>query len=99
MKSLFSVLLRLIGACSILYSLYVIISWYSLWISFYFIGDLQPSIIIGLLTFFLSPIAAIADLFWHSFQRTTIDALIYFVVFFIVGRILFSIGYNLRRKY
>ncbi len=95
---LFSGLFKLGGIVLMGYGMFVIIKWYTLWISYYFIGSIKPSIIIGLLTFFLSPIAGIVDLFWHSFQKTTIEMWIYFLVFFICGRIVFFIGDLLSKK-
>lgn len=95
---IFSGLFKLAGIVLMGYGMFIIIKWYILWISYYFIGSVKPSIIIGLLTFFLSPFAGIADLFWHSFPKPTIEMWIYCLAFFIIGRIAFFIGDSFGKK-
>ncbi|MDR1941015.1 MAG: hypothetical protein LBQ47_01660 [Endomicrobium sp.] len=99
MKNLISILLRLAGLGCIGYAAFVIVKWYIYWISYYFIGSIKPSLIVGLLTFFLAPLAAIVDLAWHSMPQNTVDEGIMFLAFFIAGKIIFSIGEKLAPKY
>ena len=98
MKNLFSGIFRLAGAVLMGYAAFLMIKWYVYWLAYYFIGNIKPALIIGLLTFFLSPLAGLADLFWHSFPKHTLTMWIYFLVYFIGGRIAFLIGYRLRDK-
>jgi hypothetical protein len=99
MKHFISILLRLSGLGCIGYSAFVIVKWYIYWLSNNFIGSIKPSLIIGLLTFFLSPLAAIVDLAWRSMPQNTVDQGIIFLSFFISGRILFFIGEKFAPKY
>jgi hypothetical protein len=99
MKSFFRAVFKLVGIAGMGIAAYVMINWYIQWISYYFIGNLKPSIIVGLVTFFLSPLAGIADLFWHSFAKPTVEMWIYFLVYFICGRFAFFIGEKLNDKY
>ncbi|MCL2144676.1 MAG: hypothetical protein FWH43_04200 [Endomicrobia bacterium] len=92
MRALFRGILKIAGVVGMGIATYVIVKWYIYWVSYYFIGSLKVSILAGLLTFFLSPIAAIADLFWHSFAAPTVEMWKYFLIYFISGRILFFIG-------
>ena len=98
LQNLVSGLFRFVGFGGMIYGLYIIIEWYVYWLSYYFVGNIKFSLMLGLFTFFLSPIAGIADLFWHSFMPSTIDMWIRFLGFFIGGRIVFTLGHKFRRK-
>ena len=98
MKQMFAGLCKLAGIILMGYAMFVIIKWYIFWISYYFIGSIKPSIIIGLLTFFLSPIAGLVELFWHSFPKPAVEMWIYFLAYFICGRIVFFIGDKISKK-
>ena len=74
------------------YGVYVIVKWYVYWLAHYFIGDFKISLVTGLMTFFLSPLAAVVDLVWHSLPKSTADAAILFAACLIVARILLFIG-------
>ena len=77
------------------YGAFVIVKWYVEWIAHYFIGDFKVSLIAGLMTFFLAPLAAVVDLVWHSLPKGTIDAAILFAACLIGARFLFFIGEKL----
>ena len=92
MRGFFGGLLKIAGIAGIGYAIFIMVHWYILWISYYFVGNIKPSIVIGLITFFLAPLAGIADLFWHSFYKPTVEMWVYFIGFFVCGRIVFFIG-------
>ncbi|MCL2390789.1 MAG: hypothetical protein FWD54_07215 [Endomicrobia bacterium] len=98
MSSFTSGLLRLIGFGGMAYGLFVIIKWYIYWLSYHFVGSIEPAMMIGLVTFFLSPIAGIVDLFWHSFMPSTVDMWIQFLGYFVGGRLVFAFGHKYRQK-
>jgi hypothetical protein len=98
MSSILSFFFKLASFGSFGYAFFVIIKWYINWISYYFIGDIKPSLIVGLVTFFLSPLAAIVDLVWHSLPKNTSEASIIFAVCLIGARILFFIGEKIGPK-
>ncbi|MDR1695668.1 MAG: hypothetical protein LBR69_03450 [Endomicrobium sp.] len=98
MKYFFAGLLKLVGFLSMAYGLFIIIRWYIYWISYNFLGSIEISMIIGLATFFLSPLAGIIDLFWHSFMDSTVNMWIEFLVAFVAGKLLFGIGHRNGRK-
>jgi hypothetical protein len=95
MSSLLSLLFRLAGFGSFGYGVFIIVKWYVNWISYYFIGDIKISLIAGLATFFLSPLAVIIDMAWHSMPKGSMDAAIIFAVCIAGGRILMFTGEKL----
>lgn len=74
------------------YAAFIIIKWYIYWLQYYFIVNLKIALLAGLATFFMAPIAAIADLFWHSLPDATVETCKFFLIYFIAGRILFFLG-------
>ena len=92
MKVLLRSVLKIAGVGGMLYAAFIIIKWYIYWLQYYFIGNMKISILAGLGTFFLSPIAAVADLFWHQMPQGTLNVCIQFIIYFIAGRILFFLG-------
>ncbi|MDR2427143.1 MAG: hypothetical protein LBD46_08220 [Endomicrobium sp.] len=83
---------KIVGVTGMGIAAYIIVRWYIFWLAYYFIGNIKISILAGLLTFFMSPIAAIVDLFWHSLATPTVEMGKYFLIYFAAGRILFFIG-------
>ncbi len=98
MQKFFSGLFRVAGILAMGIAIVIIVKWYILWLSYYFIGSTKPSVIVGILTFFLSPLAALADLFVHSFPKNTIDMWVQFLAFFVGGRVLLFLGDKMRDK-
>ncbi|MDR2191672.1 MAG: hypothetical protein LBO62_02155 [Endomicrobium sp.] len=88
MSSILALFLKLSSFGFFVYGIFVIVKWYINWISYYFIGDIKPSLIVGLATFFLSPLAVVVDLVWHSLQKSAVDAAVIFAACLIGGRIL-----------
>ena len=98
MKALVRGILKLLGIAAMGIAVYIIVRWYIYWMAYYFIGSLKISVFIGLLTFFMSPIAGIIDLFWHSLSAPTVEMWKYFLAYFIGGRIVLFIGEKLEDK-
>lgn len=92
MRALIRNLLKIAGVAGMGYAAFIIIKWYIFWLQYYFIGNFTVSIFAGLGTFFMSPIAGIADLFWHSMPDATIEMWKWFLIPFIAGRFLFFLG-------
>jgi hypothetical protein len=97
-RSLFRIIFKLAGICGMGYSLYIIVWWYINWLSYYFIGNLKISILAGLVSFFMAPIAGVADIFWHSLTPSLIEMWKWFLIFFLAGRFLFFLGEKLDNK-
>lgn len=93
------IILKIAGIGGMGYALYIIVWWYINWLSYYFIGNLKISILAGLVSFFMAPIAGIADIFWHSLTPSLIEMWKLFLIFFIAGRIAFFLGEKLDNKY
>ena len=98
MKTLLRIIFKLAGITGMGIAAYIIVKWYIYWLSYYFIGNVKISIFAGLLTFFMSPIAGVIDLFWHWLSAPVIEMWKLFLVYFISGRILFFIGEKLDKK-
>lgn len=92
MKTLIRGILKLAGIIGMGIAAYIIVKWYIYWLSYYFIGSLKVSIVAGLLTFFMSPIAGVIDIFWHSLSKPLIEMWKWFLIYFVAGRFLFFLG-------
>jgi hypothetical protein len=92
MKALAGAILKMLGVLCIGIAAYVIVRWYIYWLAYYFIGNMKISVIIGLLTFFMAPLAGIIDLFWHWFAAPAVEMWKYFLAYFIGGKILLFVG-------
>ena len=92
MKDFIGLIFKILGTVCMAIAAYIAVKWYIYWLSYYLIGTLKISILTGLLTFFMAPIAGIVDLFWHSFAAPTVEMWKYFLVYFIGGRILYFVG-------
>ncbi|MDR1195413.1 MAG: hypothetical protein LBL00_02945 [Endomicrobium sp.] len=97
-RALLRIILKVAGVAGMGLAAYIIVRWYIYWMAYYFIGNLKISIFAGLATFFMSPIAAIVDLFWHSLEPKTVEMWKFFLIYFIAGRILFFLGERLNDK-
>ena len=98
MKVLLRGIFKLLGIAGMGVAGYIIVNWYIHWLSYHFIGSMKISILVGILTFFISPIAAAADLLWNSFESSTLAMWKFFLIYFIAGRFLFFIGEKLDNK-
>ena len=99
MKKMLSGLIRFGGIGVMGYSIYLIVFWYVKWLGATFFPTFQaPQIIIGLLTFFLAPFAAIFDIILHAPAPETLDAFLKFLGYFVGGRIIFWVGDRMRKR-